>query len=237
MRSLLLIALAATSLAAQAPVVSGPQLVASGRGEVEVSPNRAELTLSVETRAKSGSAAGQENATIVAAVLDSLRKGFRLGEKDLTTAGYMMRPEMSYPQDGRPPQVEGYVVQNMIRVRITDISRVGAIIDAALQKRASNVAGLMFSSSDIEVARRQALAIAVENARRDAEVMAKAAGGTLGDLIELTSDGSDGYRPQPMPMMMEAKMARDGVATEIQAGDQKITAQVSARWRFVPPAR
>jgi uncharacterized protein YggE len=237
MRSLLLIVCAATSVAAQAPVVTGPQLVASGRGEVEVSPNRAELTLSVETRAKSGAAAGQENAAIVAAVLDSLRKGFRLTEKDLTTAGYMMRPEMSYPSDGRPPQVEGYVVQNMIRVRISEISRVGAIIDAALQKRASNVAGLMFSSSSIEVARRQALAIAVDNARRDAEVMAKAAGGTLGDLIELTSAGSDGYRPQPLPMLMEARMSRDGASTEIQAGDQKITAQVSARWRFVPPAR
>jgi uncharacterized protein len=237
MRSLLLILVSAASLGAQATAVSVPQLVAPGRGEVEIASDRAELTLSVETRAVSGGAAGRENAAIVAAVLDTLRRGFRLTDKELSTAGYMLRPEMSYPRDGGPPKVEGYVAVNMIRVRTSELNTVGPLIDAALAKRATNVAALAFSASKTEDARRQALAIAVENSRRDAEVMARAAGGTLGELIEMSSESSEGYRPSPVPMMLEAKMAMDAVPTQIQASEQRIAAQVLARWRFVPGSR
>ncbi len=237
MRSLLLIMAAATVSQAQMMPPAGPQLVTSGRGEVEVAPDRAELTMSVETRALTGSAAGRENAAIVAGVLDTLRKGFKLTDKDLTTIGYSLRPEMSYPRDGGPPRVEGYVAVNMVRVRTENIAQVGQMIDAALVKRATNVAALAFSSSNAEDARRQALAIAVENSRRDAEIMAKAAGGTLGDLIELTSENQGGYRPSPVPMMLEARASMDAVPTQIQAGDQKISASVVARWKFVPPMR
>src|SRR5690606_36235931 len=97
---------------AQSASPTSPQLVVSGRGKVEVTPDRAELILSVETRALTGSEAGRLNAQIVAAVLDTLRRGFLLTDKDLTTAGYMLRPEMSYPPSGGPPRVEGYVAMN-----------------------------------------------------------------------------------------------------------------------------
>ena len=170
----------AESLHAQSLTVSTPQIVTQGRSEIEVAPDRAELRLSVETRATTGSEAGRQNSQIVAAVLDTLRRGFGLTDRDLVTLGYMLQPQMSYPRDGSAPKVEGYAASNTIRVRTGAIDRVGSMIDAALRKGATNISGLNFSATGTDDARRSALAAAVELAKKDAEAMATAAGGRLG---------------------------------------------------------
>src|SRR5689334_11520442 len=69
-----------------------PALVAHGRGETTSAPNRAELTVQVETRGADGARASQQNAAIVKAVLDTLRTGFRLTDRDLVTTGYSLQP-------------------------------------------------------------------------------------------------------------------------------------------------
>ncbi len=116
-------------------------------------------------------------------------------------------------------------------MRTDKLDRVGAVIDAAIKKGATNIAGLLFYSSNVDEARRGALGQAIENARRDAEVMARAAGGQLGALIELASQQFDVIRP-PMPMFdMRQKAAME---TPIQPGEEKITAMVTGRWRFIP---
>jgi uncharacterized protein len=218
-------------------VPPAPQIVTQGRSEIEVAPDRAELRLSVETRASTGAEAGRQNSQIVAAVLDTLRRGFGLTDRDLVTLGYMLQPQMVYPRDGAAPRVEGYVATNTVRVRTGSIDRVGAMIDASLRKGATNISGLSFSATGTDDARRTALSMAVEQARRDAEAMAVAAGGRLGPLLELINQEMDLRSPAPLMMAMEAKLMSDGAPTQIQAGEQTIVARVSARWVFQPGAR
>jgi uncharacterized protein YggE len=236
-RSITLAAIAAVALAPSGRAqqsqaeASVPALVAQGRGETTIAPNRAELTVQVETRGVDGTRASQQNAALVKAVLDTLRAGFRLTDRDLVTTGYSLQPQMVYPGDGKAPQVVGYIASNSVRVRTDQLDRVGAVIDAAIKKGATSVAGLVFYSANVDEARRTALAQAVENARRDAEVMAQAAGGQLGALIELMSQQVDVIRP-PMPMF-EMRQQKADVATQVQPGEEKITAMVTGRWRFV----
>jgi uncharacterized protein YggE len=214
-----------------------PQIVTQGRSEIEVAPDRAELRLSVETRASTGADAGRQNSQIVSAVLDTLRRGFGLTDRDLVTLGYMLQPQMVYPRDGAAPRVEGYVATNTVRVRTGSIDRVGAMIDASLRKGATNISGLSFSATGTDDARRTALSMAVEQARKDAEAMAVAAGGRLGPLLELINQEMDFRSPAPMMMAMEAKLMSDAAPTQIQAGEQTILARVTARWVFQPGAR
>jgi uncharacterized protein YggE len=233
--ALSLMALVAAPATAQInlPVPPVPQIVTQGRAEVEVVPDRGEVVVQVETRAQAGGAAAEQNAQITRAVLDTLRRGFGLTDRDIGTLGYSLRPQYVYPGDGRPPSVVGFVANNLVRVRTRDLSRIGPIIDAAIRKGATGVSNISFSASGEADIRRAALSQAVANARRDAEAMATAAGGSLGDLIELTNESVQYFRQSPQPMvMMEARAA---VAdTPIQAGEQSISASVTARWRFVP---
>lgn len=225
---------AAQATAATDPV---PQLVASGRGEVKVTPDRALLSLTVEIRRSTAAAAAQENARIQRQVFDTLR-ALGLPTTDLSTTDYSVAPEQRWNQQKQQAELIGYVVHNTLRVRIANLDLVGKVIDASLAKGANQVAGLEFSASNTEAARRQALAAAVEQAKGDAEVMAKAAGGAVAGLLEVAQGELEA--PPPMPvrtMAMAAKGAMEVQETPINAGPQTLVVRVTTRWRFAPTAR
>src|SRR5690349_7479638 len=174
----------AQNLQAPTPV---PQISTSANGESRVQPDRATIMFAVETRAQTAARAGTDNAKRQKAVIDSLRKQ-GIGEGQISTTGYSVAPEMRY--DGKQPQVVGYVARNTVRVEVAKIDQVGTLIDVALGAGANVVSSLRFYSSKAEDARKAALADAVTKARNDAEAMAKAAGGSLGTLLELSTSGA-----------------------------------------------
>jgi uncharacterized protein YggE len=228
-------AVIAAVLAAPASAQTGgaglaPQIVVTGSGQATVSPDRATIFLGVQTRGITAAAAGAENARRLRAVLDTLR-AVGLASDQLSTINYNVSPEMQYsPNGSAPPKVTGYVVTNTVRAELRRIEDVARVIDAALGKGANEVSSLQFFSSKADSVRRAALASAVADARADAEVLARAAGGSLGVLLEVSSSESP-VRPMPQVMRMEAAV---GKATPIEAGQQTVTATVTARWAFVP---
>jgi uncharacterized protein YggE len=123
----------------------------------------------------------------------------------------------------------GFVANNAITIRLTQLDRVGAVIDAALAKGATNVNDLTFDASNASDARRAALADAATQAKSDATVLAKAMGGSLGPLIWVTTGEES---TPPVPMMRP--MAVQSSDTPILAGDIAVSASVQAKWVFVP---
>ena len=210
-----------------------PRIVTSGEGQTRVTPDRATVLIGVQTRALTAAVAAADNAHRQKAVLDTL-KALGIPLEQLTTQNYSVSPEMRYDSNGANPKVTGYAVSNTIRVELKKVDQVGPVIDAALAKGANQVAGVQFTVSNIAEVRRASMAEAVRNARSDAEVLAKAAGGTLGPLIEMTSS-SPNYRPMSgalQEVVMSAAALR--VPTPIEPGEQIITASVSATWQFIP---
>jgi uncharacterized protein YggE len=136
------------------------------------------------------------------------------------------------PRENRET-LTGYVVSNMVRIELRRIDQVGAAIDAALAKGANQVNSLNFYAENTDEPRRQALAQAVPRARADAEALARAAGGSLGEMLEL----STGQLAQPIiqrDMAMARVSAVAGAATPVEPGEELVRAYVTARWRFVP---
>jgi uncharacterized protein YggE len=207
-----------------------PHIVTSGEGQTRVTPDRATVLIGVQTRSLTAAAAAADNARRQKSVLDTL-KALGIPTEQLATQNYSVTPEMKYDPNGTiPPKVTGYTVSNTVRVELIKIDQVGSVIDASLAKGANNIAGIQFGVSNIAEVRRLALADAVRSARADAEVLAKTSGGTLGQLIEMTSS-TPSYRPVMAQMEMRA-----AVATPIEAGEQVVTASVTATWQFIPGA-
>lgn len=208
-----------------------PQVVATGHGESKVASDRATIMIAVETRAKTAAEAGQANARKLKAVQDTL---IRLGvlRDQIATVHYSVSPEWRYVE--RSQRLVGYVAQNMLRIQIRKLEQVGQLIDASLAAGATNINSVEFTSSMVDSARRAAITAAVAQARADAEAMARAAGGSLGQLIELTTQDM-GPRPMMMGQMrsMAASREADQVETPITPGEQTISATVFARWQFV----
>src|SRR5205823_3537406 len=175
-----------------------PQIAVTGRGEIKVSPDRATIQISVQTRAATAAAAAAENATKQQSVLSALRAlGFT--NDQLSTVNYNVYPEQRYDQ-GKEPVIVGYNVTNTILVDVRKLNQVGPAIDAALSHGANMINSLQFYASNTETARRTAIASAIEKARLDADAAARAAGGSLGGLIEITVGAYS--PPPPRPLMM-----------------------------------
>jgi uncharacterized protein len=226
--SLLLAPLTAHAQDIQAPFAQVPQIAVTGRGEIKVSPDRATIQISVQTRASTAAAAAADNANKQQAVLAALR-ALGLGNDQLSTINYNVYPEQRYEQ-GKEPVIVAYNVTNTILADVRKLTQVGPVIDAALSHGANMITSLQFYASNTEAARRSAIATAIEKARADADAAAKAARGTLGTLLEI-SIGS--YSPPPpRPVMMMAKQAQ--ADTPINPGEETLAVEVSTRWRFIP---
>lgn len=205
-----------------------PQISVGGRGEIKVSPDRATIQISVQTRASTAAAAAAENANKQQSVLAALR-ALGLGSDQLSTINYNVYPEQVYEQ-GKEPMIVAYNVTNTVLVDVRKLTQVGPVIDAALAHGANMIASLQFYASNTETARRSAIAIAIEKARADAEAAARAARGSLGTLLGI--DISAYSPPPPRPMMMAKGVAQSD--TPINPGEETLSVEVNTRWRFIP---
>ncbi|MFL5523183.1 MAG: SIMPL domain-containing protein [Gemmatimonadaceae bacterium] len=248
-RSVLAVAffLAAAAAAAQpnGPVPPRvPEITASGRGEVPITPDRATVLVSVESRASSAATAASENSAKMSSVLAALRRS-GLAQGDITTSMYTvgqdprsMRVAPGTP--GIPPLPVEFVARNTVRANVHRADDVGKVIDAALAAGATSIASVQFSSPTTDEARRNAVAIAVAQAKKDAEAIATASGGRLGRLLSMStgpgssfsSYGSETYFPIADGF---GSMAGGSVyPTMISPRDQTVVASVVGRWEFVP---
>jgi len=211
------------------PEQVAPYIEVTGNGSVDVTPDQAQVSLAMETRAESAAAAAGDNADAMQKVLTALR-GAGLPGLDLETYGYSVQPE--YAMDNqRVRTISGYVAQNNVRATIDDVDAVGRLIDTAIGAGANRVANIGFTASDPEPARTRALAEAVANARAQAQAIAESLGYQLGPPLEV-----HGGAQRPVPIMYDAMRSVQAAAapTPIEASDQTVTANVTIRFALGP---
>lgn len=210
-----------------------PQILVVGHGEVKTTPDRANIQISVQSRATTASAAAADNAKKQAAVITSIRS-LGVADEQISTSNFSVVPEQKY-EPNRAPTITGYVVTNTVMVEVRKISSVGPVLDAALSHGANLISGLSFFSSNTESARRAAIALAVASARADADAAAKAAGGSLGGIIELSVGSFSPPIPRPM-FLARATLSGEAMQadTPISPGQETLSIDVSTRWRFIP---
>jgi len=212
-----------------------PQIVTNASAEVRVTPDRATVQVGVQTRATTAAAASSQNSQKQRAIIDAV-KARGIPAEQIGTSNFNVIPETRYDREGQAaPRTTSYLVINTITVEVRRIDQVGPVIDAALGAGANQINSLAFGVSNPDSARRSALAVAVAKSRADAEVIARAAGGSLGSLIEINA--ADGYSPSPpRPFMAREAMAADA-KVPVEPGQETISATVAARWQFIsgPP--
>lgn len=198
---------------AQEPAATDTDSVTvSGVGTVKAVPDEANFSFGVESRGRTAQAAIAANATAMEKLVAALRQA---GARDLATQWVSV-----YPVTREDGAVDGYSASNSVSATI-GVARAGALIDAAADAGANQISGPGMSSSDAERLYRDALAAAVADARKRAEVLAKAAGRTLGEITTMVEAGA-----QPVPLYLEAA-DKAASSTPIVPGQQETAASVS----------
>lgn len=210
-----------------------PSLTVSGQASVSIAPDRAEVGVAVESRARTAAQAASDNARIQSSVLDALRRLGVTGAQ-VQTRNVQVSPEFQYPREGGRPTLTGYVARNEIQVKLSDLTKIGPVLDAALGQGATQISGPHFTLANPDSARREALDAAVRKALADAQVIARAAGVRVGRILEMSSGGASGVPEFARPAVMMRAAAADAAPTPIEAGLITIEASVQLRVAIFP---
>jgi len=203
-----------------------------GTGTVTVSPDKAVVYLGVQTQSADATAAQQENAEKMDRIIAAL-KDAGIAEDDMETSVYSMYPLRSY--EAEAPTITGYVVSNRLMVTVTDVDKVGDIIDTAVNAGANEVQSVSFTLSDDarQDARAQALENAVEAARSDVDTLAGILDMTLLGPVEVTTSGGSVVTPYPVPYAAVEEAGYEmRKSTSILPGDISVTAYVQMVYQF-----
>ena len=227
MRTLMLImtlVLAAPLASAQPPDASNPLnvIVTNGEAVVRRAPDRAFITVTVEARAKSPRDAQRLNAEAMTAVQQRLTAA-RVAKDAIRTLGYDLEQEFDFTQGKRVPRE--FVARNSIELRVDEIGRVGELLDVVVQGGATSVSGVRFDIQDREKVEREALRLAVVDARSRAEAAAAGAGRAIDRIIKI-EDAREASAP-PRPMMTYAMKTADSAQTPVEPGLVEIRSRVT----------
>jgi len=168
--ALMLLLLAPALAAAQQPRPE-PVVVTTGEGLIQAVPDRAWVNITAESRASNPREAQQRNADAMAPVQAKLRSAGIPGDA-IKTIAYDLQQEWDFVNNRRVSR--GYVARNTIEVRVDAIDRVGEMLEIAVGTGATSVGGIRFDLKDRAKLERDALRLAVADARAKAEAEARA---------------------------------------------------------------
>jgi uncharacterized protein len=202
-----------------------------GRAAVEAVPDYVTVQVGISNRAASPTAALDQNSAVARKIID-FSKGFGVAERDNQTSSVNLAPNYKTVRDSNGTtrqEPDGYNASNMVRVKLGDLSRLGAFMRQILDQGATNIAGVHFGVTNLEKLSDEARTKAVEDAVRQAQGLAQAAKVKLGSIQDIAYPPRSRFSAMDgaadMPLRAAAK-----IDVPIEVGTIKTSAEVEITW-------
>ena len=233
--------LLAGSMLATAGVAStaeAPQRLVSvtGSGEVKAQPDMAYVTLGVEARKPTLAAARTEVNAAVERLL-ALTRELKIEPKFVDSTRLQVQPDYRWDEKASKQVLLGYVVNRQIEVEVHDLDRLGTLLEKSVSAGVNQLGGARLDSSRRKELEREALTKAVDDARLNADALARAAGAKLGPVQSISAAGT-----MPVPMYAQKAMSvaaappmADEADQSYQPSEMKFSANVSAQYELIVP--
>ncbi len=212
-------ALVSSAHAASTPVAAsstGATITVSATGDVLGTPDTLNLTMGVSTTAPSASTALERNNAAMAKLQVSL-KSAGVSNAEMQTTNLSLSPNTN-----AKGQITNYEADDTLAVTLNDLSRAGAVIDAASTAagNAARIEGISFSITHAAGALSEARRRAMANATSAATTLAVAAGEHLGRVLKI--DEQSAQLPSP-PFASPVGIAR---SVPLQPGTTPVSVQL-----------
>jgi uncharacterized protein YggE len=194
----------------------------TGEATVSVPPDLAQVDAGVTSDAKTAREASDANSAAMGKVLLAL-KSAGIEQKDYQTSRLSLQPEYAPNRQG-PSPVVGYRASNRVTIRVRDVAKIANVIDTLVGAGANDIGGINFMVSQASKLLDDARTQAVADARRKAEIYAKAAGATLGAPLSISEEGA---APRPV---FRAKIAAEMAAAPVAQGEETLSVTVNVSW-------
>jgi uncharacterized protein YggE len=209
---------------------SDGRIVVIGEGSVSVPPDYAQIRSGVTTRAKTAKEAADANSKAMSAVTAALMDA-GIAQKDIQTSQFSIQPVYTPQEPRSEPKFSGYSVSNQVLVKVHQLSKLGEILDRLITAGATDIGNVQFLLADPSKALDQAREAAVADARRKAELYARASGLTLGRIVWMTED--PGYAATPMKAFPPASAAR-AASVPIAIGEDTLQVRITVGFDNAP---
>lgn len=238
------IGLSACSAQAQSPGtivvqnqdVSANQLTVSGKEEVRVVPDMAEIVFSIRTQKPTAQECQQENAKNLNDTIEKL-KSLGVDERSIQTSAYGLDPIYNWNSDTR--EITGYEMNTQLTVSDIPIDEAGSIMSQSVVAGVNSIDNVSYFCSTYDESYQEALKKAIEMAKGKASAMAEASGRTLGEVSNVEEYGYNPYARYTG--YMSGGSARNEMAMEtaaaamdmgVMAGEISVEAQVSVTFNL-----
>jgi uncharacterized protein YggE len=194
----------------------------TGHANVAVTPNVAYLNVGITTLGPDVESARADNERTMRRIIDALNAQGIESQK-ITTAQFSLQPV--YNNDNRETgqqSINGYRLQNNVKIAVEALPTVGTVIDAAFRAGANQFSGLRFGLKDDSRLKEELLRKAVQDGRRKALIIADALGVTLGQPLSVSEAGS--YTPSQADSF---QLMKTGAGVPIEAGTQAMSLDVN----------
>ena len=212
---------------ALAQTVPPPAISVTGEATVQVAPDQAQIDGGVANDARTAREASDANNAAMGKVLLAL-KGAGIDEKDFQTSRLSLQPQYA-PNRSGPSPIVGYRAANRVTIRVRDVSKLANIIDVLVGAGANDIGGINFMVSQASKLLDEAREQAISDARRKAQIYARAAGVTLGEPLAISEQSS----PSPI---FRGKVAAGMVAATapVAQGEETLSVTVNVSWAIKP---
>jgi uncharacterized protein len=204
-----------------------PSITVVGEAQVQVAPDLVRIEAGVSNMARSAQSASEAGNLAIGKVLLEL-KNAGIDGKDIQTSRLSLQPQYASNRPG-PSEITGYLASNIVTVRLREVSRTAAVVDTLVGAGANEIRGISFSVSDASNRLDEARGQAIADARRKAEIYARAAGVTLGAPLTIAEDTHSNAIPL-------RRIASDFAArTQVSPGEETLGVTVIVNWAIKTP--
>lgn len=212
-----------------------PHLTITGTASVEVVPDVAEVSLGVSTEKPRAADAANETARIAHELVEAA-KAQGVESQDIRTESVTLTQVYDEVTDanghytGRKPR--GFSASNIILLRVRALDKTGALAQSLIDKGATQLNGISFSVEHPERVTDTLLASAVRDAKRQAEIVAGAAGLKLGRILLI--ERPDDKAPAPYLRANTKAVAMAAPAMPVEAGTETLHSEINVTWAIEP---
>lgn len=214
-----------------------PTLTLTGHGEVNAAPDQASIFLAVVTQRKNAADALLQNSKDMTDAIAAI-KAAGIDAKDIQTSNLTITPQYAQAQNilqGILPKIAAYEARNMITVTIKDLNKLGTLLDRVVTLGINSINGPAFGLQEKDKVQNEARLKAMQDVKQRAALYEKGLGIKLGRMLQVSESS---YMPQPayrdMSAMMEARGPSAPTQAPVEAGELKVTAQVTVAWEILP---
>ena len=196
-----------------------------GEASTDVPPDLAQIRVGVVSQGKTAREASDANVRLMNPVLAAVKES-GIADADTQTSRLSLQPV--YGAERNPQaKITGFQASNQITLKLRQIGKIAETLDRLIAAGANEIGGIEFLVAAPAKALDNVRTEAIADARRKAEIYARAAGVTLGRPLSITEDGA----APPQPMVMRAGSAAS--AMKVAPGEKTLNLSVMVSFELV----